>query len=85
MRSYIVICAQAYCSHEGPVGISYHWDGEQFEQCQQAIDHGFVVRGSDDFNVGVVDGDKLMDLLWMYETIEESKAELRKIQKEIGL
>lgn len=29
MRSYIVICAQAYCSPAGPFGISYHWDGEQ--------------------------------------------------------
>lgn len=85
MKNYIVICSQAYCTPGGQAGISYHWDGKQFDQQQDAIDHGFDVRGSDDFNLGVVVGGKLMDLLWMNQTIGESKSEIKKIQKEIGL
>jgi hypothetical protein len=85
MRSYIVISSQAYCSPNGPSGISYHWDGDRFEQRQHAVEHGFAAQGSDDFNIGVVDGDELVDLLWMEESIEESKTQLRIIQKEIAL
>lgn len=85
MRSYIVIIAQADCSPDGSIGFSYHWDGLQFEQSKEAISHGFYTRGSDDFNIGVLEGERLVDIRWMDQSIEESQKEMKKIESEIKL
>lgn len=63
-QEYIVIIASAWCNEQG-VGINYGWDGERFKDRKEAIRHGFESRGSDDFNIGVVSGNRLLSFDWM--------------------
>lgn len=81
---YIVICQSAWCNEFG-IGISYDWDGERFPSRQSAILHGFETRGSDDFNVGVVNGDDLKDFCWMEEPMGEDAETMAKIACSCGL
>ena len=84
MRNYIVICAQAYTNGTG-VEIGYNWDRKRFKTREAAIKHGLKTRGSDDFNIGVLDGAKLTDLCWMNEPGKEPPEVLREVANYIGV
>lgn len=81
---YIVICQQAWMNDSG-FGIDYGWDRERFATRKKAIKHGFAIRGSDDFNIAEVDGDKLVWFGWMAERINEDDATMAEIADAIDL
>lgn len=85
-RSYIVICAQVVGGNERPFEIIYGWDGEKFDNRQSAITHGLDIRGSDDFNLGILESGRLAEFVWMDQPMHASDAdELPTIAKQIGL
>lgn len=81
---YIVICQSAWMNERG-FGISYDWDGERFTTSKRAIKHGWKLRGSDDFNVARVQGDRLIWFGWMNEKMDESAETMAEIAEAIGL
>lgn len=81
---YIVVCQSAWCNAQG-YGIYYGWDGEEFSTRKQAIKHGFKLRESDDFNVAVIQGDRLVSFDWMDMPVGEDDATMGEIAKALGL
>lgn len=81
---YIVICQSAWMNESG-FGINYGWDGERFRTIAKAVKHGWKTRGSDDFNIAHVDGEKLVWFGWMDEQINEEAATMEEIAEAIGL
>ena len=81
-EQYIVILQSVICSPTTPIEITYSWDGEKFNERNQAIGRGFEIRGSDDFNIGILNGRRLVGFSWMDESIDE---DLIAVAKKIGL
>jgi hypothetical protein len=81
---YIVICQQAWMNATG-YGIHYGWDGERFPTRKKAIKHGLKTRGSDDFNIAEVTGERLTWFGWMDERMNEGDATMTEIADAIGL
>lgn len=81
---FIVICASAWVNENG-FGIAYSWDGERFNNRNDAIRHGWEVRGSDDFNLAQTYGDDLIWFGWMDERIDEDEDTMRDIADQIGM
>jgi hypothetical protein len=81
-EKYIVILQQVIRSPGSPVAIDYSWDGKKFSERRQAISHGFETRGSDDFNLGILSGQKLVAFSWMDESVDD---DLTAIAEMIGL
>jgi len=81
---YIVICQSAWCNANG-FGIDYTWDGERFSTRKQAIRHGFKLRESDDFNIGVVTGKRLVSFDWMERPVGEDDLTIATIAQAIDL
>ena len=81
---FIVIFASAWCNERG-IGISYSWDGERFNNRNDAIKHGLKERGSDDFNIGQTYGDDLIWFGWMDQRMDEDDATMEDIAENIGL
>src|SRR4051812_2177711 len=67
-KEFIVLCGQIVGS--GPFETEYSWNGSRFADRKAAIAEGFKVRRSDDFNIGVVRGRKLLSLDWMEKSVE---------------
>lgn len=83
-EQFIVICQSAWMNESG-YGINYGWDGERFDTLKEAIEHGWEVRDSDDFNIGHVDGDRLTWFGWMDEKIDEPDDDMALIADDTGL
>ena len=81
---FIVICQSVLTSETG-FQIHYGWDGERFNNRNDAIRHGFKVRGSDDFNIGQTYGDDLIWFGWMDQRIDEDEDTMREIAESAGL
>lgn len=81
---FIVICASAWMKEDG-FGIAYSWDGKRLNNRNDAIRHGWKVRGSDDFNLAQTYGDDLIWFGWMDERIDEDEDVMRNIADQIGL
>lgn len=81
---FIVICQSAWMN-DGGYGINYGWDGERFNNRADAIKHGWIIRGSDDFNIAQTYGDDLIWFGWMDERIDEDEDTMREIAEAIGL
>lgn len=84
MKSYIVICQSAWMNEHG-FGINYDWDHQRFSTRKQAIRHGWRLRDTDDFNVGVVEGENLVSFDWMTEPVGEDDDTMAEIADAIGL
>ena len=82
--TYIVVCQSAWCN-SGGFGIDYSWDGEEFPDRAQAIKHGFALRESDDFNVAVLSGRRLVSFDWMDHSVGNTDEDLREIAAALGL
>jgi hypothetical protein len=67
---YVVLCGQIVGSQEHGFECVYDFDGERFADREKAIKHGFKVRGSDDFNIGVIEDGKLVSLDWMDKPVD---------------
>ncbi|MGX1096539.1 hypothetical protein [Amorphus sp. MBR-141] len=81
---FIVITAYAWMN-SGGFGIGYAWDGERFNNRNDAIKHGWKLRESDDFNIAQTYGDDLIWFGWMDRRLDEDEASMREIAEAIGL
>lgn len=81
---FIVICTSAWMNKSG-FGINYSWDGERFNNRDDAIRHGYAMRGSDDFNIGQTYGDNLVWFGWMDQRMDEPEETAREIAEAVGL
>lgn len=84
MPEFIVILQSCWCSESGS-GVGYSWDGDRFSTREKAIEEGFTLRGSDDFNIGVVEGDRLLSFDWMQEPVGDDAQTIEEIAQAIGL
>lgn len=82
-KSFIVIIRRARCN-EGGHGIEYSSDLIHYETRNGAISHGFCTVYSDDFNIGVIEGGKLISFDWMDKPVGESEDTLAQIAELIG-
>ena len=80
---YIVLCGQVVGS--GPFVTVYNFDGQRFDNREDAIQHGFTLDRSDDFNIGVLRNGKLVSLDWMVQTVDSEPALMAKISEGIYL
>jgi hypothetical protein len=71
MDEWIVICPQAIVGPNTPLYISYEWDHQRLKSREAAIKHGFAIRGSDDFNVASLRGNRLTGFYWMHEDMND--------------
>lgn len=78
-KSYIVIIRRAWCN-EGGHGIEYSSDLIHYETRNGAISHGFRAVDSDDFNIGVIEGGKLISFDWMDKPVGESEDTLAQMK-----
>jgi len=85
MTEYIVLCGQIVGGNGAPFETVYGFDGERFGDRKKAIRHGLKARGSDDFNIGVIENGKLVSLDWMDECGETNPAILEPIAEQICL
>ncbi|HGO5766838.1 TPA: antitoxin [Klebsiella pneumoniae] len=83
-KSYIVILQYLWCNETGG-GIEYTSDCVKFDKRDKAIRHGFKLRESDDFNIGVIEAGKLISFDWMDKPVGESEDTLAQIAEIIGL
>ena len=81
---FIVIIGTAWCNSSG-IGINYSWDGERFNNRNDAIKHGLELRRSDDFNIGQTYGDDLVWMGWMDQRHDEDEETMRDIAEQIDL
>jgi hypothetical protein len=82
-NQYIVICQSVVGNDNDGFSIEYTWDGEKFNTSKAAIKHGFKLRESDDFNIGVLQHGRLVQFRWMdAEVLDE---DLTKIELRTGL
>lgn len=80
---YIVICQQIVGGDGVRIETAYSWDGKFFPRTDLARSHGFKIRQSDDFNIGVVDAKgRLIEFRWMHKPL---RCPLGEIANEIGL
>lgn len=84
-RGYIVVCQQVVTSPGRDWTIVYGWDGDRFQTRKRAIAAGFKIRGSDDFNIAVVEGDQLVSFDWMNDPIGEDDDTMARIARALGL
>lgn len=59
-------------------------DCVEFDKRDKAIKHGFKQQGSDDFNIGVIENERLVSFDWMNKSIDESAEKLAEIAEAIG-
>lgn len=85
LTEYIVLCGQIVGGGDRPFETVYDFDGNRFSDREKAISHGLKVRGSDDFNVGVLTGGKLTSLDWMHKPVDTEPGILNEIAEQIGL
>lgn len=81
---FIVIIGSAWCNESG-FGISWSFDGARFNNRNDAIKHGWELRGSDDFNIGQTYGDDLIWFGWMDQRSDEDEQTMVDIATDIGL
>jgi len=82
---FIVICQQIVGSSAEELRTVTEWDGEFYDTRQAAIKAGLALRGSDDFNIGVVQNGNLISFDWMDESLGETPDVLEDIAFEIAL
>ncbi|WFY33422.1 antitoxin [Citrobacter braakii] len=70
-KSFIVIYQHPWCN-EGGHGIEYASDCVEFDKRDKAIKHGFKMQGSDDFNIGVIENERLVSFDWMDKPVGEN-------------
>lgn len=88
-KQYMVVCQQIYTNYvpgeNNEWSTGYNCDFERFNTLKQAIRHGWKVRDSDDFNIVIVDGNKLIDWCYMEKSMEEEPEVLEEIAGQLSL
>lgn len=80
-KTYSVICQSIVGSTAVGFRTIYVMNGRRFGTRQAAIDYGFTLGRSDDFNIGVWENRDLISIDWMDKPVETDAALLRKIQE----
>lgn len=80
---YIVIEPSIVGSSSSGFETIYGWDGRRYPSADEAIAAGFKSRESDDFNIGVVVGNSLIDFRWMHRPMDDREG-MRAIAKQHG-
>jgi len=84
-KEYIVIECSAWMNDSG-YGINYGTDSERFSSYRNAERHGWQLVGSDDFQIGMAEGNKLIDTMKSEtESIGEDTEALNEIAEQLGL
>lgn len=83
-KEYEPVYPQAWMNDKG-CGINYHAHGLRFATRMEAITEGLKERESDDFNIAVIEGGRLVSFDWMEETIGESPETMAEIASALGL
>ena len=83
-RTYQIIASSAWMNESG-YGIHHTPIGSPKSTVAAAIRHGIHVLGHDDFNIGVLDNGRLIDVRWMDESVGNTPEELAAIASEIGV
>lgn len=78
-----IVITQQIVTCDGRFITAYYSDREQFQTREEAIEHGFETRGSDDFNVAVLANDALTWFGWMDEQLDDY--DLKEIAQQIGV
>lgn len=81
-REYIVIECRAWLNETG-AGFHYTSDMERHDDRSMAISHGFTVAESDDFNIGTLEGGRLVAFGWMCRDFEDD--DLTEVARQLGL
>lgn len=81
---FIVVLSSCW-TNEGGFGFNYSFDGERFNNRNDAIKHGWKLRSSDDFNIGQTYGDDLIWFGWMDQNGGEDEETMHEIASQIGL
>lgn len=63
----------------------YSWDGKRHATNQDAADWGWRILDHDDFNIGQVEGNRLVWFGWMEEQHEMSAEDMQDVAEQIGL
>lgn len=54
-------------------------------QHERAIRRGLAAEGTDDFQIGVLRGDRLVAMLWMHDLVDDDAATLAEVAEQIGV
>lgn len=82
---YMVVVTQIVGSPEA-WSYSYTSDEQRFADRRTAIDHGLRVLGHDDFNIGTLRGDRLVEFGWQFEDFPpEDRDDLAEIERQLGI
>ena len=79
---YMVVRSRMWMN-ETSLGTDYLSDLRRFALHADAVRHGF--QTTDDFNIAVVRGGDIVDLLWMEKSIGEEPEVMADIARAIGL
>jgi hypothetical protein len=63
---------------------SWSGSGERHATREAAIEEGFEMGRSDDFNIGVFDGERLVSIDWMEDTVDDSPEYLAKVAEQFA-
>lgn len=83
-REYIVIEQSIVGNQEHGFECLYGWDGVRHATHQDAVRAGWRSRESDDFNIGIVEGNELVDFLWMDQPMNDPEG-MTECAKQNGL
>ena len=84
-EQFIVLCGQVVGGGAMPFEINYSFDGKRFAFRRDAITHGLKIRGSDDFNIGVLNDGRLVSLDWMEDVVDAEPSVIAEVAQSIGL
>lgn len=86
-RQYLAIYSEYNGNEQTGFHASWYWDGTYFDHRPDAIARGFKNRGSDDFNVGVLDchTGRLVAIDWMHERVDDDPVVLAEVNEALGL
>lgn len=82
---FIVLCGSIVGNMQDGFDVIYDWNRALYDKRTDAIAAGWKERESDDFNIGVVRGGRLVGFAWMNDPMGASADDLREIEEQIGL
>lgn len=84
MTEYMAVFQQVVGNPDAGYGICYGEGSDRYPTRQQAIREGLKSRGSDDFNIAVIENDRLVSFDWMSEKLDYDD-EFAEISQQLGL
>lgn len=82
-EKWIVVVCRIWTTSNGVHEFANNWDGKAFLKKENAVKHGFKTCDSDDFNLALISGKKILSFWWMDKKFEKEDCDLKAIEKEI--